>query len=123
MHGKQVHTGMPILIAPSTVKQEEYGLMLGKVTYVSDFPATSKGMQRVLKNDKLVVGLAGSDAPYEVHADLSVDPKTVSHYRWSSSSGPPLRIQSGTIATANITIGSRRPIDLVIPWLRENLGL
>jgi len=123
VHGKQVRTGMPILIAPSTVKQEEFGLMLGKVTYVSDFPATSKGMQRVLKNDKLVVGMARSDAPYEVHADLMVDPETVSQYRWSSSSGPPLRIQSGTIATANITIGSRRPIDMVIPWIRENLGL
>jgi len=92
------------------------------VTYVSDFPATSKGMQRVLKNDKLVVGMARSDAPYEVHADLIVDPDTVSHYRWSSSAGPALRIQSGTIATANITIGSRRPIDMVIPCIRENLG-
>jgi HlyD family secretion protein len=122
-HGKQVRAGMPILIAPSTVKQEEYGLMLGKVTYVSDFPATSKGMQRVLKNDKLVLGLAGQDAPYEVHADLTVDPETPSHYRWSSSSGPPLRIQSGTIATGNITTGSKRPIEMVIPWVRQNLGL
>src|SRR5471032_896531 len=103
-HGKQIRPGMPILISPSTVKQEEYGLVLGKVTYVSDFPATSKGMQRVLKNDKLVNGLAGQDAPYEVHADLMVDPDTPSHYRWSSSSGPPLRIQSGTIANGNITI-------------------
>ena len=123
LHGKQVRAGMPILIAPSTVKQEEYGLMLGKVTYVSDFAATSKGMQRVLKNDKLVLGLAGQDAPYEVHADLTVDPETASHYRWSSSSGPPLRIQSGTMATANITIGAKRPIELVIPWVRQNLGL
>ena len=123
LHGKQVRAGMPILIAPSTVKQEEYGLMLGKVTYVSDFPATSKGMQRVLKNDKLVLGLAGQDAPYEVHADLTVDPNTPSRYRWSSSSGPPLRIQSGTMAVGNITIGSKRPIEMVIPWVRQNLGL
>jgi HlyD family secretion protein len=123
LHGKQVRAGMPILIAPSTVKQEEYGLMLGKVTYVSDFPATSKGMQRVLKNDKLVLGLAGQDAPYEVHADLTVDPNTTSRYRWSSSSGPPLRIQSGTMAVGNITIGSKRPIEMVIPWVRQNLGL
>jgi HlyD family secretion protein len=123
LHGKQIRAGMPILIAPSTVKQEEYGLMLGKVTYVSDFPATSKGMQRVLKNDKLVLGLGGQDAPYEIHADLTVDPDTPSHYRWSSSSGPPLRIQSGTIASGNITIGSKRPIEMVIPWVRQNLGL
>jgi HlyD family secretion protein len=123
LHGKQIQPGMPILIAPSTVKQEEYGLMLGKVTYVSDFPATTKGMQRVLKNDKLVLGLAGQDAPYEIHADLTVDPDTPSMYRWSSSSGPPVRIQSGTMASGVITIGSRRPIEMVIPWVRQNLGL
>jgi HlyD family secretion protein len=123
LHGKQIRAGMPIFISPSTVKQEEYGLMLGKVTYVSDFPATSKGMQRVLKNDKLVVALAGQDAPYEIHADLIVDPETPSHYRWSSSSGPPLRIQSGTMATGNITIEAKRPIEMVIPWVRQNLGV
>ena len=53
-HGKQIRAGMPVLIAPTTVKQEEYGQMLAKVTSVSDFPATVKGMQRMLKNEKLV---------------------------------------------------------------------
>ena len=122
-HGKQIRPGMTIQIAPSTVKQEEYGLMLGKVTYVSDFPATPRGMQRVLKNQQLVQALAGGSAPYEVHADLIVDPETVSQYRWSSSKGPPLRIQSGTLAVGNIEIASRRPVAMVIPLLREYSGL
>jgi len=97
--------------------------MLGRVTYVSDFPATSRGMRRVLKNDKLITGLAGSDAPYEVHADLLVDASTASKYKWSSSQGPPLRIQSGTLAVAHVTVASRRPIELVVPLLREYTGL
>jgi HlyD family secretion protein len=122
-YGKQIKVGMPAYIAPSTVKREEYGLMLGRVTYVSDYPASSKGMLRVLKNDKLVNALSGGDAPYEVHADLLVDESTVSNYRWSSSSGPPLRIQSGTFAHAQITVDARRPIEMVIPLLREYTGL
>jgi HlyD family secretion protein len=122
VHGKRVHPGMSIQISPSTVKQEEYGLMLGKVTYVSDFPATTKGMQRVLKNEQLVVALSGAGAPYEVHADLAVDPETVSRYRWSSSAGPPLKIQSGTLAVGNIEIAAKRPIELVMPWLRRLIG-
>jgi HlyD family secretion protein len=122
-HGKQVKVGMHTLIAPSTVKQEEYGMMLARVTYVSDFPATSRGMRRVLKNEKLVSTLAGSDAPYEVHADLLVDAETASRYRWSSSQGPPLKIQSGTLASARITVGRKRPIELVIPLFREYTGL
>jgi len=99
------------------------GLMVGRVTYVSDYPATSRGMLRILKNDKLLSSLVGSDSPYEVHVDLLVDEHTSSGYRWSSSHGPPLKIQSGTRAAAYITVASRRPIEMVIPLLREYSGL
>ncbi|MEO8561609.1 MAG: NHLP bacteriocin system secretion protein [bacterium] len=122
-HGKQIRRGMKIQIAPATVKQEEFGLMLGLVTYVSDFPATPRGMRRVLKNDQLITSLAGNTAPYEVHADLIVDPSTVSQFRWSSSKGPPLHIQSGTLATGDIEIASRRPVSMVLPLLRGWTGL
>jgi len=123
IEGKRIRPGMSVRIAPSTVKQEEYGMMLGRVTYVSDFPATSKGMARVLKNDQLVNVLSGSGAPYEVHADLTVAPETVSRYKWSSSDGPPLTIQSGTLATASIEVRAERPIGMVIPLFRKLTGI
>ena len=97
--------------------------MVGRVTYVSDYPSTSRGMLRILKNDKLLTSLAGTDSPYEVHADLLIDEHTFSGYRWSSSLGPPLKIQSGTRAAAYITVDSRRPIEMVVPLLRGYTGL
>lgn len=123
VQGKRIRPGMTIQIAPSTVKQEEYGLMLGKVTYVSDFPATSKGMRRVLKNEALMSALSGGDAPYELHADLVVDASTASRYRWTSSKGPPSLIQSGTLAVGNVEVASRRPIEMVVPLLRKHTGI
>jgi HlyD family secretion protein len=122
-YGKQIQSGMMVYVSPSTVKREEFGLMVGRVTYVSDYPATSRGMLRILKNDKLITALVGNDSPYEVHADLLVDERTFSGYRWSSSKGPPLKIQSGTRVTAYVTVASRRPIEMVIPLLRERTGL
>jgi HlyD family secretion protein len=121
--GKRIRPGMAIRIAPATVKQEEYGLMIGRVTYVSDFPATTKGMRRVLKNDALVGSLSQGDAPYEVHAELIADLSTPSGFRWTSASGPPLRIQSGTLAAARIEVAARRPFELVIPLARRYAGL
>lgn len=123
IEGKRIRVGMPVQIAPATVKQEEFGMMLGRVTYVSDFPATTKGMVRVLKNDQLVDVLSGGGAPYEVHADLMVATETVSRYRWSSSNGPPLTIQSGTLATASIEVHAERPIGMVIPLFRKYTGI
>ena len=123
MHGKRIKPGMTIQIAPTTVKQEEYGFMLGRITYVSEFPATARGMMRVLKNDRLVQSLSGQDAPYEVRADLVVDPRTVSQYRWTSSSGPPVKVASGTLASANVAVATRRPIEMVIPFVKQAIGL
>jgi HlyD family secretion protein len=97
-------------------------MMVGKVTLVSSFPATAKGMLRVLKNQQLVNELAGGGAPYEIHAELSVDPSTPSQYRWTSSEGPPTRVESGTVATAFISTKTQRPIEKVLPMLRKWTG-
>jgi HlyD family secretion protein len=120
VHGKKIRPGMEVQIAPSTVKKEEFGYLLGTVTYVSDFPVTPQGMQRVLKNEQLVAALSGDDAPYEIHADLLPDPDNVSTYRWTSSEGPPIRIQSGTLASAGVVVERRQPILMVIPQLRRH---
>jgi HlyD family secretion protein len=120
IHGKKIRPGMEVQIAPSTVKKEEFGYLLGTVTYVSDFPVTPQGMQRVLKNEQLVSSLSGDDAPYEIHADLLPDPDNLSTYRWTSSEGPPIRIQSGTVASAGVVVERRKPILMVIPQLRRH---
>ncbi|HEX6041344.1 NHLP bacteriocin system secretion protein [Longimicrobium sp.] len=119
VHGKKIRPGMEVQIAPSTVKKEEFGYLLGRVTYVSDFPVTPQGMQRVLKNEQLVTALSGDDAPYEIHADLVPESRNVSGLRWTSSSGPPILIKSGTMATAGVVVERRRPVEMVIPQLRR----
>jgi HlyD family secretion protein len=123
VQGKRVRPGMKIEIAPSTVRREEYGMMLGTVTFVSDYPATSRGMMQTLKNDQLVEALSGGGAPYEVHAALTVDPNTASRYRWTSSEGPPVRVHSGTLAAGQVIVETQRPIAKVIPLLRRWTGI
>ncbi len=123
VHGKKIKQGMELQIAPSTVAREEFGMLLGRVTFVSSFPATPKGMLRVLKNQQLIQALSGGGAPYEVHAELIVDPETPSQYRWTSSSGPPTKIQSGTVMQGYITIKTQRPISRILPILRTWAGV
>lgn len=120
--GKRIRPGMQIQISPSTVREEEFGFMLGTVTYVSDFPATPQGMERVLKNEQLVAALAGGGTPYEVRADLVPDPRTASRYRWSSPAGPPTEVRSGTLCRAQVTVSRVRPVELVVPFFRRVTG-
>lgn len=123
LDGKKVKPGMDIFISPSTIKREEYGYMVGKVTAVAEFPSTSQGMMRILQNQQLVQQLSAGAAPIQINADLTPDAGATSGYKWTSPGGPPVLIQSGTLGTANISIRSQRPISLVIPMLREFVGV
>ena len=121
--GKKVRPGMPAFISPSTVKAEEYGFMLGEVKAVSDYPMTPQGLEHVLRNPALVSELTGGTAPIEVNAALIPDPSTPSGFRWSSSKGPPVKIFSGTICSATMTVETKRPISYVLPILRKTVGM
>ncbi len=121
--GKRVRPGMLVRVSPSTVKREEYGSILGEVTWAAEFPATQLGMTRLLRNEALVAKLMEAGPLIQVDVALKHDPSTPTRYRWSSSRGPNLEISSGTLASGSIIVKEDRPISLVIPTLREKLGV
>lgn len=123
MDGKKVSTDMEALVAPTTIKTEEYGYMKGEVTYVSQYPTTSQQMMLRLQNKELVATLTQGGAPFEMNVSLIPNPKALSGYTWTSPLGPPIQVQSGTMCTATITVKKQKPISLVIPWFKKKTGL
>jgi HlyD family secretion protein len=121
--GKKVQPGMEAYVSPSTVRAEEYGFVIGKVETVSDYPVTPEGLNRVLRNERLVNELTGTSAPIEVTAYLVEDPTTPSGFKWSSSNGPPTKIFSGTPCTAAVTVERKRPVSYVLPIFRRAIGV
>jgi HlyD family secretion protein len=121
--GKRVQPGMTVRVSPSTAKREEYGSIVGKVVWVSEFPSTQRGMTRLIGNEALVTKLLAEGPPIQVNVSLVRDPATPTGYRWSSSRGPDLKISSGTLAAGSVIVEEYRPISLVIPTLREKLGV
>lgn len=121
--GKSVKPGFQVRVAPSTVKREEFGTMIGIVSNVSEFPVTPQGMTAVLHNDQLVKLFSKDGAPYAVSVLLEQDASTPSGYRWAVGKGPQVHLTSGTLAQAEITTRNRRPLDLVVPLLRKLTGI
>ncbi len=121
--GKLIHAGMDVQISPTIVKKEEFGFMLGKVVSVSEYPATQAQIMDLLGNEQLVSELTKAGAMTEVYVDLITDPSTKSRFKWSTREGPPMSIQSGTLCETMITHKSERPINLVIPLLRNWTGI
>ena len=122
-HGKQIGPGMPVHLEPSTIKREEFGMMLGTVLSVSDFPMTPQGMGAVLHNESLVSRFSHNGAPYAAEVALEADPSTATGYRWAVGKGPDTRLSSGTLTRAEITTRRQRPLDLVIPLIRHLTGI
>jgi hypothetical protein len=120
--GKKIRPDMEVQVSPSTVKREEYGFMLGKVTSVGEFPASQQGMLRVLGSEELVNKFLSIDAPIEVRVELLPAAGSNGAYRWSSQD-PGLTIANGTLCTVQIVTERKRPFSLVLPLMRETMGV
>lgn len=120
--GKRIEPGMAVRVSPSTVKREEFGSILGRVTWAAEYPSTSRGMVRLLGNEALVQKLMAEGPPIQVNVALERNPAAPSDFRWSSSTGPSVKISSGTLATGDVVVRQEAPINLLIPKVREKLG-
>jgi HlyD family secretion protein len=120
---KNVITGMDVKISPSTVKPEEFGFIKGKVTYASGFPDTPAELMRNFENEVLVKALTQAGPVTELHVEMEKNPKTPSGYQWSSPKGPSVTISGGTLCKAEIITRWQAPITLVLPFLKNTLGL
>jgi HlyD family secretion protein len=120
--GKRIKPGMEAQISPSTVKREEHGFMRGTIKSVGDYPVTPQAVQAKVANQSLVQELVGDSAKIEIGAQLIPDKSTASGYKWSSSSGPPFKIDGGTRITVSVIYERRAPISLVLPIIRGTFG-
>ena len=108
---------MAVQVAPTSIKREQYGFMIGQVDSVAEVPSTAEGMMRILKNRQLVQQLSRTYAPFEVVVSLERDADTPSGYRWSTSRGPEVEINVGTLCLGEVITRRERPINLLLPAL------
>jgi HlyD family secretion protein len=80
-------------------------------------------MRRLLGNDELVSSLMAQGTPIQINVELLADPATETGYQWSSSRGPNLEITSGTLTQGGVILEEDPPIRLVIPKIREEMGI
>jgi len=121
--GKKIKEGMEALIVPSTVQPQEYGFMKAKVTYVSDFPVTQRGMMMTVNNDQLVQGLLSMGALFEIYVEFEKNPNAYSGFEWTSAQGPEILINEGTSCMGKITVKSEPPVTIVVPALKKFFDL
>jgi HlyD family secretion protein len=121
--GKKIKPGMELQITPSIAKREEFGGIKAKVTTVSVFPVTQQGAASIVGNPDIVASVINQGANIAVFTELELDFSTESGYKWSSSKGPKQKITPGTTSSVRITVGKKRPIEFLLPILKDWTGL
>lgn len=120
---KRIRPGMAVHLSPTTARKERFGYLVGEVTSVSQFPSTDQGMLAIFNNPGLVREMTKQGPPIAVTVALIPDSTTKSGYSWSSAAAKDLELSSGTLAAASFTVEVQRPISLVIPMLKQTVGL
>lgn len=119
--GRKIEVGMDVMINPTTVDKQEYGSIIGQVKSVAEYVSNTESMMQTLKNETLVQRLAGDNAPLEIIVELTRDPDTKSGLKWTTPNGAPVEVTDGTLCVGEIKISNYRPIDLVVPFIKNLL--
>jgi HlyD family secretion protein len=122
--GKRVKPGMEVQVSPTTVRREEYGFMKGQIKTVGEYAVTAEGVEAVTGNKQLVEELLKSGTKIEVQVGLLANKDTASGYTWSSSGGPPFKIEGGTKVSVSVVASQTSPFNYyVTPVFRNMFGL
>ena len=119
--GKKIEPGMTVNIYPSTVDRQEYGHINATVYSVSEYIATDSEMFDNVGDEALVSIFRQNGPVVQVVCVMKEDSSTVSGYEWSSNKGADVSLTAGTVVTADIITAEKRPITLLIPFIKETL--
>lgn len=119
--GKKLVSGMEVRISPSTVQKEEYGYLMGRIVSVSEYPVSVHTVTQEIGSSEMATTFVGETASLQVTIDLVNDSETVSGYRWSTPSGPPIKIANETACSASVIVEQQKPIEMVIPQISNLL--
>lgn len=114
--GKKIHSGALAEILPATARRDEHGYLVGKVDYVSDYPATPQALLATLGSEELVKDLIAVAAPFEVRIRLE---ETNKGFKWTRGGIDAPALHAGTLCSGNVFVRKERPIGFVIPALRK----
>jgi len=128
---QQLAEGMQVLVTPKGISRAQYGGIPGIVDEVGKLPLPPEGLAAFAGGRTLASTIQqGVGTAYLVRVKLQQQEPTYCQqtlslrcYRWSTKRRPPFPVRLGTLADVQITVQYRRPVEFVMPALRQALGL
>jgi hypothetical protein len=120
---KRINPGMDAQIRPTTVRREVYGFMMGTVDTVGEYPVTPERVTAVTGSQQLMIEILSEGVKVEAHVKLRRNDATPTGYAWSSTAGPPFKIEGGTRVLMRVVVGHTTPFTYyVAPFFKNLVG-
>ncbi|WP_228450332.1 hypothetical protein, partial [Streptomyces alkaliterrae] len=113
--GSTIPVGAPVDLAVSSAPRERYGVLHGKVRAVGRVPQDQRRIAAFLGDAQLAARFTRAGDPVAVVVELRKDAATESGHAWSSTGGPPFRLDSRTPVTGTVHLSTRRPVEWLLP--------
>lgn len=128
---QQLTGGMQVLVTPKGISRAQYGGIPGVVDEVGKLPLPTEGLAAYAGGRTLATSIQQAvGTAYLVRVKLEQQEPAYCQqmlslrcYRWSTNRRPPFPVRLGTLADVQINVQYRRPIEFVMPALRQALGL
>lgn len=122
-NGRRIRVGMPAWLTLPFVQPSRYGYIAGEVVSISDF-ISGRTASVHLGSRELAEKMATELGPMlEVMVKVERDDSTPTGLRWTSGRGYEHPVQFPALCGVKIIVSKDRPIDLILPWLKDLVGL
>ena len=122
--GRRIREGMTAWLSLVFVEPSRYGYIEAEVQSVSDFISGSYSSSNKLGSQELAEEMAKKlGVMLEVTVKIRMDDSTPTGLSWTSGRGYEHSLQFPALCGAKIIVDRSRPIDLVIPWIKDLIGL
>ncbi|MEV5149919.1 HlyD family efflux transporter periplasmic adaptor subunit [Streptomyces sp. NPDC052727] len=99
----------------SSVPTQRYGVLRGEVKSVDRTAQSAQSISAFLGDSQLGEQFTRKGRPVAVLVELATSSSTKSGYRWSTTDGPPFRLDSMTLATGSVRLADQHPVDWLLP--------
>lgn len=113
--GATVPVGASVDLTVQSVPTQQYGVLRGEVASVTRTAQTRQRISGFLGSSQLGEQFSRQGPPVAVLVRLATDADGPSGFAWSSSQGPPYRLDSMTLAGGSIELAEQHPIEWLLP--------
>lgn len=121
--GRRIRPGMTAWLTLPFAKPSRHGYIAGEVLDVSDYVSGNSASIH-LGSQELAEQMSKQLGPMlEVLVKIELDESTPTGLRWTSGRGYDQPVTFPSLCGVKIIVSEDRPIDIVLPWLKDLLGL